>query len=97
MYTFLCTISPTPTILSHLVNTLRQSSRSYGCLLNQTWQYLRQLTSEAGYLEMVPLIYDNLNFSQKVRHEQPGLHNRIIMRVHVLNYVSLIRCPPRDV
>ena len=51
----------------------------WGCLsYDATWQCLRQLIHEAGYLDMIReghwiWIYDNLNFSQKVRHERSGL------------------------
>ena len=41
------------------------------------WQYLRQLTTEAQYLEVVReghwiWVYDNVNIHQKVRHEREG-------------------------
>ena len=42
-----------------------------------TWQYLKQLTREANFTEMVKCghwiwVYDNLNFCQAVRHECSG-------------------------
>ena len=44
---------------------------------NRAWQYLRQLTTEARYLEVVTgghwiWVYDNVNIHQKVRHEREG-------------------------
>jgi len=43
----------------------------------KAWQYLRQLTTEARYLEVVRggdwiWVYDNVNIHQKVRHEREG-------------------------
>ena len=42
-----------------------------------TWDYLRQLTVEAKYLEAIRdghwlWVYDNLNIHQSVRHEREG-------------------------
>ena len=43
-----------------------------------TWDYLRQLTTQARYLECVrdghwQWVYDNVNIRQAVRHEQEGM------------------------
>lgn len=43
-----------------------------------TWKYLRQLSSEAQFLDVVRsghwmFVYDNLNMSQRVRHEREGM------------------------
>ena len=43
-----------------------------------TWDYLRQLTTEARYLECVrdghwQWVYDNVNIRQAVRHEREGM------------------------
>ena len=48
------------------------------------WDYLRQLTAEAGYQEAVTVghwlwVYDNLNIHQPVRHEREG-------KQHTLTY-----------
>ena len=42
-----------------------------------TWNYLRQLTSQARYTDIVKSghwiwVYDNLNMHQRVRHEREG-------------------------
>ena len=42
-----------------------------------TWNYLRQLTTQARYSDMVReghwiWVYDNLNMHQRVRHERTG-------------------------
>ena len=56
--------------------------KPWWCLsYDATWQCLRQLTYEAGYLDMVRnghwiWIYDNLNFNQTVRHERSGLYTK---------------------
>ena len=44
----------------------------------QTWAYLRQLSSEARYLDVVKSgnwiwVYDNLNVHKAVRHERQGM------------------------
>ena len=44
-----------------------------------TWQCLRQLTSEARFLEVIKLdhwiwIYNNLNFKQSICHERSGMY-----------------------
>lgn len=43
-----------------------------------TWDYLRQLTIDANYLEVIRTghwlwIYDNLNIHLTVRHEREGM------------------------
>lgn len=45
------------------------------------WKYLKQLTQESMYLEIIRerfwlWIYDNLNLHQKVRHERQGTCNQ---------------------
>ena len=44
----------------------------------RAWEYLRKLTTEAEYLEVIRSghwlwVYDNVNLHQKVRHERDGL------------------------
>lgn len=46
-------------------------------LYTSIWDYLRQLTTEARYQELVKSghwmwVYDNLNMQHKVRHEREG-------------------------
>lgn len=49
------------------------------CMLAvQTWNYLRQLSAEARYLEVIKSgrwiwVYDNLNIHKAVRHERQGM------------------------
>ena len=43
------------------------------------WNYLRKLTTEAMYDDIIQKdhwtwVYDNLNMSQRVRHEHEGVH-----------------------
>ena len=46
---------------------------------NTMWKYLKQLTNEARYLEMIRSghwlwVYDNLNLMQSIRHEREGMY-----------------------
>lgn len=62
-----------------LVQVIRALNNGGVCLsYDATWQILRRLIHEAGYLDMIReghwlWIYDNLNFSRKVRRERSGL------------------------
>ena len=57
------------------------------------WKYLKQLTQESRYLEIIRdgywlWIYDNLNLHQKVRHERQGTkHHR-----NTLSLVTQFTC-----
>ena len=49
----------------------------YGACVSYTtaWKYLKQLTQEARYLEVVReghWVYDNLNYLLSIRHEREG-------------------------
>ena len=51
----------------------------YGACVSYTtaWKYLKQLTQEARYLEVVreghwQWVYDNLNYLLSIRHEREG-------------------------
>ena len=53
----------------------------------QTWAYLRQLSSEARYLEVVKSVkwiwvYDNLNIHMAVCHEQQGMELDCYVNMH---------------
>ena len=53
-----------------------------------TWKYLRQLTQEAKYLDVVRQghwlwVYDNLNLLKSIRHEQEGNHTSCVI-IHAL-------------
>ncbi len=48
-----------------------------------TWAYLRQLTTEAQYLDVVrdghwQWVYDNINMYQRIRHERQGSLNHLV-------------------
>ena len=71
------------------------------------WKYLKQLTQESMYLEIIRegcwlWIYDNLNLHQKIRHERLGTCNQqcalistctmYYMYVHVPGNYALLNC-----
>ena len=78
------------------------------CTSNATaWKYLKQLTQESMYLEIIRegcwlWIYDNLNLHQKIRHERLGTCNEqcalistctmYYMYVHVPGNYALLKC-----
>ena len=54
------------------------------------WKYLKQLTQESMYLEIIRQgcwlwIYDNLNLHQKVRHERQGNNLSINITMHFIS------------
>ena len=53
-----------------------------------TWKYLKQLTQESRYLEIIRegywlWVYDNLNLHQKVHHERQGKFCVTLCILHV--------------
>ena len=65
-------------IVPNYLQVLRVLNHAGICLSYEaTWQYLKQLTREANFTDMVKCghwiwVYDNLNFRQAVRHERSG-------------------------
>ena len=63
-----------------------------------TWNYLRLLTSQAKYTELVKSghwiwVYDNLNIHQRVRHERAGDFHCIIPCMHCILYIHcMVKC-----
>ena len=62
------------------------------------WKYLKSLTTEARYLEMIQSghwiwAYDNLNLKQHIRHEREGKYCACMyFKIHVLNinYLTIL-------
>ena len=67
----------------------------YGACVSYTtaWKYLKQLTQEARYLEVVreghwQWVYDNLNYLLSIRHEREGR-----VGTHYYTYHNIDRTP----
>lgn len=70
---------------------------------DSTWNYLRLLTTQAQYTDMVRTehwiwVYDNLNIHQRVRHERTGKgdNKSFFMCISIKFTYSVYRSPLRN-